>query len=120
MALYEKAINAMPSLFQETYPALHNKDVKFKQSISTISLNLGLTFQIADDTLDYNSDLKLFGKKIGQDFFEGKITLPIILLFQKLVLNEKKLLIEIFQKDHNSQQRVSQLHRAIGPPLKTR
>ena len=37
---------------------------------------LGLTFQIADDTLDYNSDLKLFGKKIGQDFFEGKITLP--------------------------------------------
>ena len=43
--------------------------------------------------------LKLFGKKIGQDFFEGKITLPIILLFQKLELDEKKLLIEIFQKE---------------------
>ncbi|MDC0454986.1 polyprenyl synthetase family protein, partial [Candidatus Pelagibacter sp.] len=61
--------------------------------------NLGLTFQIADDTLDYNSDLKLFGKKIGQDFFEGKITLPIILLFQKLEFYEKKILIEKFQKE---------------------
>ena len=32
-------------------------------------------------------------------FFEGKITLPIILLFQKINLDEKKLLIEIFKKD---------------------
>ena len=45
---------------------------------------LALTFQIADDTLDYNSDLKFFGKNIGNDFFEGKVTLPIILLFQKI------------------------------------
>ena len=72
---------------------------KEKNALEFYGRNLGLTFQIADDTLDYNSDLKLFGKKIGQDFFEGKITLPIILLFQKLVLNEKKLLIEIFQKE---------------------
>ena len=50
-------------------------------------------------SLDYNSDLKLFGKKIGQDFFEGKITLPIILLFQKIDIDEKKLLIEFFEKD---------------------
>ena len=51
---------------------------------------LGLTFQIADDTLDYNSDLKFFGKKIGKDFFEGKITLPIILLFQNTTSAEKE------------------------------
>ena len=45
---------------------------------------LVLTFQIADDTLDYNSELKLFGKKIGNDFYEGKITLPIILIISKI------------------------------------
>ena len=73
-------------------------DTKEKDALEFYGRNLGLTFQIADDTLDYNSDLKLFGKKIGQDFFEGKITLPIILLFQKLKLDEKKLLIEIFSK----------------------
>ena len=74
-------------------------DIKEKNALEFYGRNLGLTFQIADDTLDYNSELKLFGKKIGQDFFEGKITLPIILLFQKLNPLEKKLLKEIFNKE---------------------
>ena len=72
---------------------------KEKDALEFYGRNLGLTFQIADDTLDYNSELKLFGKKIGQDFFEGKITLPIILLFQKLNLVEKKILKETFNKE---------------------
>jgi len=78
---------------------LSNVNVKEKKALEFYGRNLGLTFQIADDTLDYNSELKLFGKKIGQDFFEGKITLPIILLFQKLNPLEKKLLKEIFNKE---------------------
>ena len=75
---------------------------KEKDALEFYGRNLGLTFQIADDTLDYNSELKLFGKKIGQDFFEGKITLPIILLFQKLDSSEKNDLIEIFNKSSRS------------------
>ena len=78
---------------------LSNVDLKEKKALEFYGRNLGLTFQIADDTLDYNSELKLFGKKIGQDFFEGKITLPIILLFQKLNALEKKFLQEIFNKE---------------------
>ena len=72
---------------------------KEKDALEFYGRNLGLTFQIADDTLDYNSELKLFGKKIGQDFFEGKITLPIILLFQKLDHKEKMNLNKIFNKE---------------------
>ena len=71
---------------------------KEKEALEFYGRNLGLTFQIADDTLDYNSELKLFGKKIGQDFYEGKITLPIILLFQKADDKEKERLKEIFSK----------------------
>ena len=71
---------------------------KEKEALEFYGRNLGLTFQIADDALDYNSELKLFGKKIGQDFYEGKITLPIILLFQKAENNEKEKLREIFSK----------------------
>ena len=78
---------------------LSDADTKEKNALEFYGRNLGLTFQIADDTLDYNSDLKLFGKKVGQDFFEGKITLPIILLFQKINFDENKLLIELFKKD---------------------
>ena len=78
---------------------LSNAGNKEKDALDFYGRNLGLTFQIADDTLDYNSELKMFGKKIGQDFFEGKITLPIILLFPKLEISEKKILVEIFKKD---------------------
>ena len=72
---------------------------KEKEALEFYGKNLGLTFQIADDTLDYNSDLKIFGKKIGKDFYEGKITLPIILLFQKANNQEKERLKVIFSKN---------------------
>ena len=78
---------------------LSGTDSKKKDALEFYGRNLGLTFQIADDTLDYNSEIKLFGKKIGKDFFEGKITLPIILLFQKIDMEEKKILKNIFIKE---------------------
>ena len=78
---------------------LANKDLKFKEALEFYGKNLGLTFQIADDTLDYNSEFKLFGKKIGNDFFEGKITLPIILLYQKASVSDKLKLKEFFDKE---------------------
>ena len=81
---------------------LSNIENKKKEALEFYGRNLGLTFQIADDTLDYNSELKLFGKKIGQDFYEGKITLPIILLFQRAEDQERKNLKDIFFKDKRS------------------
>ena len=75
---------------------------KEKEALEFYGRNLGLTFQIADDTLDYNSELKLFGKKIGQDFYEGKITIPIILLFQKADNKEKEILKKVFSKNVRS------------------
>ena len=78
---------------------LSEMKTKEKEALEFYGRNLGLTFQIADDTLDYNSELKLFGKKIGQDFYEGKITLPIILLFQRARDKEKDSLKDIFSKN---------------------
>ncbi len=78
---------------------LSNVKSKEKEALEFYGRNLGLTFQIADDTLDYNSDLKIFGKKIGKDFYEGKITMPLILLFQKTNSIEKKKLKDIFSKN---------------------
>ena len=77
---------------------LSEMKTKEKEALEFYGRNLGLTFQIADDTLDYNSELKLFGKKIGKDFYEGKITLPIILLFQKGNTQERENLNKIFLK----------------------
>jgi octaprenyl-diphosphate synthase len=81
---------------------LSNNKIKEKEALEFYGKNLGLTFQIADDTLDYNSDLKIFGKKIGKDFFEGKVTLPVILLFQKVMSSEKEKLRNIFKQETRS------------------
>jgi len=81
---------------------LSNTETKEKEALEFYGKNLGLTFQIADDTLDYNSDLKFFGKKIGKDFLEGKITLPVILLFQNVSTTEKDKLKNIFQQETRS------------------
>tara|TARA_B100001996_G_scaffold332025_1_gene280946 strand:- start:35 stop:1048 length:1014 start_codon:yes stop_codon:yes gene_type:complete len=82
---------------------LANKKLKYKEALEFYGKNLGLTFQIADDTLDYNSETKLFGKKIGNDFFEGKVTLPIILLYQKISPEIKENVKTIFKKSHRDE-----------------
>ncbi len=85
------------------------KENKIKDALEFYGKNLGLTFQIADDTLDYNSDLKVFGKKLGNDFFEGKITLPIILLYQKLKDKEKNYLKLLFQKKIRTEEELNEI-----------
>ena len=82
---------------------LASKESKIKEALEFYGKNLGLTFQIADDTLDYNSELKFFGKKIGNDFYEGKITLPIILLYQKANVKEKSELKKLFEKNQRNE-----------------
>ncbi len=82
---------------------LANKKNNEKDALEFYGKNLGLTFQIADDILDYNSELKLFGKKIGNDFYEGKITLPVILLSQQINNIEKQSLKYIFKKNKRSE-----------------
>ena len=81
-----------------------NKSNKEKEALQFYGKNLGITFQIADDTLDYNSNLNLFGKKIGKDFFEGKVTLPAILVYQKANIHEKEFLRKIFKQKNKSEE----------------
>ncbi len=83
---------------------LTNKENKIKEALEFYGKNLGLTFQIADDMLDYNSEIKFFGKKIGNDFYEGKITLPIILLYQKANNIEKVELKKLFEENKRDEE----------------
>ena len=78
---------------------ISNMDKKKKDALESYGKNLGLAFQIADDALDYFSKEKIFGKQIGKDFFEGKVTLPIIIVFQKSNMIERNFLTKIFKKD---------------------
>ncbi len=52
------------------------------QAMHQYGLSLGRAFQICDDALDYVSKADEMGKNAGDDFFEGKITLPLIIAYQ--------------------------------------
>ena len=46
-------------------------------------MNLGVAFQLVDDALDYGGKSAKLGKNVGDDFRDGKITLPVVLSFRR-------------------------------------
>ncbi len=50
-------------------------------ALQSFGMNLGIAFQLVDDALDYSGREAKLGKSVGDDFREGKITLPVILAF---------------------------------------
>ena len=88
----------------KTGACLSGSNEKEKKALESYGRNLGLAFQIADDALDFYAKEKLFGKEIGKDFFEGKVTLPMIIIFQKGNKEEKNFLHEIMRKEKRTEQ----------------
>ena len=88
----------------KTGACLSGSNEKEKKALESYGRNLGLAFQIADDALDFYAKEKLFGKEIGKDFFEGKVTLPMIIIFQKGNKEEKNFLNEIMKREKRTEQ----------------
>ena len=75
------------------------------QALKSFGTNFGMAFQLIDDAIDYSSNSKTMGKNIGDDFKEGKITLPIILAYGRSNNEEKKFLQNVIsnpQEDQNN------------------
>ena len=51
-------------------------------ALAEFGMNLGIAFQLVDDALDYAADQAVLGKTVGDDFREGKITLPVLVAYQ--------------------------------------
>lgn len=54
-----------------------------EEGLEAFGMNLGVAFQLIDDVLDYSAKQATLGKAVGDDFREGKITLPVILAFRR-------------------------------------
>ena len=54
-----------------------------EDALHSYGLNLGIAFQLVDDVLDYSAAQATLGKTVGDDFHDGKITLPVILAFRR-------------------------------------
>ncbi len=64
--------------------------------------NLGIAFQLADDAIDYDSNAAEMGKDQGDDFREGKMTLPVILAYARGTEDERAFWRDAIAGDRNS------------------
>lgn len=71
-------------------------------AMKDLGINLGRMFQVSDDMLDYYGKDSETGKTIGSDFFEGKITLPLILLYNKLAPTDQHVLAQVMHANSRS------------------
>ena len=58
-------------------------DEETELALDSYGRNLGIAFQLVDDAIDYSSDSETMGKDAGDDFREGKVTLPVILAYAR-------------------------------------
>jgi octaprenyl-diphosphate synthase len=68
-------------------------------ALKEFGMDLGIAFQLMDDTLDYVASEDQFGKSIGHDLEEGKITLPLIHTLERCTAGERQQIAAIIEKD---------------------
>ena len=79
-----------------------NQDKKTQKIFNDFGFNFGMAFQLSDDVLDYFGDSSQMGKSVGKDFFEGKVTYPVIHCFKKSDKKSKKIIAKLFFKKKRS------------------
>ncbi len=70
--------------------------------LADFGMDLGIAFQLMDDTLDYIATEEQFGKSIGHDLEEGKITLPLIHTLRHCSEEERTIIAAVIEKDEMS------------------
>jgi octaprenyl-diphosphate synthase len=78
---------------------LGNVSPEQRKALSDFGMNLGIAFQLMDDTLDYIATEEEFGKSIGHDLEEGKITMPLIKTLQNCSSGERDVIAGVIEKD---------------------
>lgn len=96
----------------EVSAVIANRSSQERKALHDYGLSLGLAFQLVDDALDYGGFESALGKSIGDDFREGKVTLPVIRAYQSA--NEKGNM-----KDKSFWERVITTHKQEGVDLET-
>ena len=88
------------------------------EALTRFGMRLGSAFQITDDTLDYVAEEEEFGKAIGKDLDEGKMTLPLIRTLKKCSPEEKNLIKSVIENNERDGQAIQEvlslIHRYDG------
>jgi octaprenyl-diphosphate synthase len=83
LAVIKAKTAALFSAAAEVGPIIAKSPKAERSALRSYGLNLGLAFQLVDDALDYGGNARDLGKNVGDDFREGKVTLPVILAYRR-------------------------------------
>jgi octaprenyl-diphosphate synthase len=83
LAIIDAKTAALFSAAAEVGGAIADRPAEEQAALRSYGRNLGIAFQLVDDALDYCGNSTRLGKAVGDDFREGKITLPVILCFRR-------------------------------------
>jgi octaprenyl-diphosphate synthase len=95
----------------EVGPVLSGRPDSEAAACRSFGMNLGTAFQLVDDALDYGGSKARLGKNVGDDFREGKITLPVILAFRRGSAEERDFWRRAMEAGETGD---AELERAIG------
>jgi octaprenyl-diphosphate synthase len=95
----------------EVGPVLAKRPKAEEAACRSFGMNLGIAFQLVDDALDYGGSKARLGKNVGDDFREGKITLPVILAFRRGNADERDFWRRALEAGETGD---TELERAIG------
>ena len=82
----------------ETGAMISTDNLSYIESFKSFGKAIGMCFQLIDDYLDYKGDSNIMGKAVGDDFFNSKLTYPIIFTLKKSDKFENKKIKDLFQK----------------------
>ncbi|MEE9374950.1 MAG: polyprenyl synthetase family protein [Rhizobiaceae bacterium] len=99
----------------EVGPVLAESDKPVRDAFRSFGMNLGLAFQLVDDALDYSGTKENLGKNVGDDFFEGKITLPVLLAYRRGSQAEREFWRQAMESDASDNEA---LNHAMGLLIK--
>ena len=80
---------ALFSAAAEVGAIVARSDRSVRAAFRSYGTNLGIAFQLIDDTLDYGGQTPALGKNVGDDFREGKVTLPVVLAYRRGVFEDR-------------------------------
>lgn len=95
----------------EVGPIVAKTDKASRNALKSYGMNLGLAFQLVDDVLDYGGKAADLGKNTGDDFREGKITLPVILSYRRGTQEERTFWRDAIEAGNSTDQN---LEKALG------
>ena len=87
----------------ETGAMIATSNLNQIKSFKSYGKSIGICFQLIDDYLDYTGDKKIMGKLIGNDFFNSKLTYPIIITLNEGTYSEKEKIENLFKKKQKTQ-----------------